>query len=109
MSDPIIEGCRLVLLDGGFTSSYRGKPFTARTWAVLHGDDERIIGYIAHDLLTRERRTPGRCYVNARWQSPGWTYRTSRNSYAFETSSRVEAVRALLRGLVHRGDREARS
>lgn len=38
--------------------------------------DGRVIGSIAYKMFTRESRSKGARYVNARWSSPGWTYTT---------------------------------
>lgn len=57
------------------------------------------IGIVERVMLTRERRTPGRRYVNARWQSPGWRYRPGATPYGWggrEVPSRREGVERLL-------------
>lgn len=64
-----------------------------RVWEVR--DDGRLIGYVKYDMITRERRTPGRTYVNARWESPGWLRSESRFG-GLEKRSRREAVESLV-------------
>ena len=60
--------------------------------------DGTPIGGVARQMITRERRTPGRRYVNARWQSPGWTYskRSGRYAGGFQCSGRRDGVERLL-------------
>jgi uncharacterized protein YqjF (DUF2071 family) len=36
-----------------------------------------FLGKIRYVMVTHERRTPGKRYVNARWQSPGWQFQTA--------------------------------
>lgn len=70
-----------------------------REWEVYL--DGTMIGSIRYGLITRERRTPGRTYVNARWSSPGWTYAyPSDPGYQrwLEGFSKAESVRYLLDG-----------
>lgn len=43
-----------------------------RRW-IVQADGETI-GFIRYTLITHERRTPGKMYVNSRWQSPGWQW-----------------------------------
>lgn len=61
-------------------------------------DDGSIIGTVAQEMATFERRTPGRRYVNARWQSPRWFYYVAgqvwRSRMAYTT--RKDAVGALV-------------
>lgn len=60
--------------------------------------DGEVVGTVERAMLTRERRTPGRRYVNARWQSPGWRYRRGIGwARGFECSSRRDGVEQLLR------------
>lgn len=74
-----------------------------RLWVVEI--DGQIIGHIRYRLLTREQRTPGRRYVNSRWQSPGWEYQESSEpytsiysgkSYWGEATSKKQAVENLV-------------
>lgn len=60
-------------------------------------DGERI-GFAHYRMLTRERRTPGKRYVNARWHSPGWVA-SDEEAYApsyREQPSRKAVVESLL-------------
>lgn len=60
-------------------------------------DGERI-GYAHYRLVTRERRTPGKRYVNARWYSPAWLA-SQEEGYApphREQSSRKAVIESLL-------------
>jgi len=36
------------------------------------GPDGQHLGIIAEEMMTFEQRTPGRMYVNSRWESPRW-------------------------------------
>jgi hypothetical protein len=59
--------------------------------------DGVVIGYVYRQQFTRERRTPGRRYVNRRWQSPGWTFTVREGEFGrWEVSNRAEGVRRLL-------------
>lgn len=87
-----VEGCVLIPTRQSLTH-YRGKPFVVREWRVeLSG---RVIGTVHRDLVTREVKSKGNRYVSRCWQSPGWLW--SDGGYSFEASSRVEAVRILVR------------
>ena len=72
-----------------------------RVWHVIYNGT--IIGSVIYKLITRELRTPGRTYVNARWQSPGWAYRNgeARSAYDFhrplECYSKKDAVERIIR------------
>ena len=59
--------------------------------------DGEVIGQVARRMLTRERRTPGRRYVDARWTSPGWVYIEKGQWRSREVGSRREGVEHLLR------------
>ena len=68
---------QIVQIAEGHEVEYRGRrsyrPRTirvGRVWHVLY--DGEVIGAILYALRTRERRTSGRGYVDARWQSPAW-------------------------------------
>ena len=72
-----------------------------RVWQVLYNGE--VIGGIRHDMMTRERRIPGRMYVESRWESPGWQ-RTAKdpaehwNAFhrALESSSRKSAIESIV-------------
>jgi hypothetical protein len=54
-------------------------------------------------MVTRERRTPGRRYVDARWESPGWLYTSGATRYAsrsYDASSRKDGIERLIREAV---------
>ncbi len=75
--------------------SREAKDITLTTYDVLL--DGEPIGQVERAMLTREQRTPGRRYVNARWSSPGWRYRgPSRSWGGFEVLSRREGILQLL-------------
>lgn len=62
-----------------------------RVWDVIFGGE--VIGHIEYRMFTRERRTPGKRYVNARWEVPGWEVRAVGQNYSRqEESSRKRAV-----------------
>lgn len=100
----------LVLVSEGTEVEYRGRRAQRikrakvdRVWHVVV--DGEVIGSIAYVMLTRELRTPGRMYVNARWESPGWkyaakVYNSAREGLGFargiEAYSRADAVKRLL-------------
>jgi hypothetical protein len=56
------------------------------------------VGDISYDMVTRERRTPGRTYVNARWESPGWRHRDP-GDFArwFEGHGKADCIERLVR------------
>jgi len=54
------------------------------------------LGRVARVPIERERRTPGRRYVNARWYSPGWKCYPADGSWAPEAQSRRDGVERLL-------------
>lgn len=56
----------------------------------------RVIGTVERRMLTRERKTAGRRYVNARWQSPGWV-RLHGLGRALECLTKNEGIERLLR------------
>lgn len=61
----------VTLVREGAIEKIRGRERrVGQVYEVTH-DGERL-GFAHYRMLTRERRTPGRRYVNARWQSPGW-------------------------------------
>lgn len=98
----------LVQTNEGTEREYRGRNSSrkrtvtvGREWDVFLPDGT-FIGTIRYAMITRERRTGQRTYVDARWQSPGWTYRTpaadgSRNSFnGFEGYTKGESVEKLI-------------
>lgn len=99
----------LVQTDEGTEREYRGRNSSrkrtvtvGREWDVFLPDGT-FIGTICYAMITRERRTGQRTYVDARWESPGWTYRTpasdgTRKGYSgFEGYSKGESVERLIR------------
>lgn len=80
-----------------------GEHITVRGRRVLVGQEYDVyllgtfIGKVRKSMVTRERRTRGRTYVNARWQTPAWQRsRPSLYPSWFEDSSRVHAIRSLI-------------
>lgn len=76
---------------------YRRSVLVGREWEVYL--DDTLIGSIRYGLVTRERRTAGRTYLNARWQSPGWRYAYPADpghKKWFEGFTKAESVRYLL-------------
>lgn len=99
----------LVQTNEGTPREYRGRnSFAKRTitvgreWDVFLPDGT-FIGTIRYAMITRERRTGQRTYVDARWESPGWTYRTPASDgtrgygRGFEGYSKGESVERLMR------------
>jgi hypothetical protein len=65
-----------------------------RIWEVTI--DGEVIGYVHYRLLTREQRTPGKRYVNSRWQSPGWTRSATKYGRSIEAYSKKDAIERLV-------------
>lgn len=81
------------------TATYKRETISLPEYeVVLNGT---AIGRVYRAMLTRERRTPGRTYVNARWYSPGWRYNSSDQrhwgSRGFEATSRRDGIERLVR------------
>ncbi len=79
---------------------HRGKRGNKRTITVnrewdVYLDDVKI-GSIVYRLMTREQRTPGRRYVNSRWESPGWEAITVGSWRGLERSSKKDAIEYLV-------------
>jgi hypothetical protein len=99
MSEPT-----LVQTSEGYAKEIKSKYGQKRTvkidrkWNVFEG--EELIGTISYGMITRERKSPGKMYVNARWQSPGWTYREATHvglpSRSVEGSSKKNCVDRLM-------------
>ncbi len=97
------------LVNEGHPVEYKGKRSWGhartikvdRVWHVLY--DGEVIGSIVYRMFTREQRTPGKMYVNSRWQSPGWGYRSgeARSAYDFhrplEAFTKKDAVESIVR------------
>lgn len=67
-----------------------------RMWRV--DVDGKPVGFVYYEMVTHERRTEGRRYVNDRWDSPGWTHRTEEFSGPkFHAATKTEAVATLVR------------
>jgi hypothetical protein len=78
-------------------TTYKGKPFKERCFTVtVRG---QVIGYIFHELVTRETRSKGKMYVDRRWQSPGWRFSEElhKSRRRCEAGTKLEAVTALVR------------
>lgn len=71
-----------------------------RVWEASVGGE--VIGFVHYRLVTRERRTPGKQYVNARWHSPGWVAGDDRFSAPswHEKFSRKDVLESLVRDWV---------
>lgn len=69
-----------------------------REWQVTTADGEEL-GFIGYEMLTRERTIPGKRYVAARWQSPGWVIRDRGQRYGrrTEVTSKTRGVERLFR------------
>ncbi|WNM68257.1 hypothetical protein SEA_JDAWG_49 [Microbacterium phage JDawG] len=78
--------------------SYDKKMITVgKAWDVLLGDE--VIGTIEYRMFTREDRTPGRMYVNSRWESPGWGYTEGarHTGRQWEARSKKDALERIVR------------
>lgn len=69
----------------GHKVEYRGKNSFGlrkatidREWEV-RTDEGDVMGTLIYRMMTRERKTQGKMYVDARWQSPGWSVRFGSN------------------------------
>lgn len=70
---------------------------TGQTFTVAL--DGEIIGTVERAMVTRESRTPGKRYVNARWYSPGWLYRigpVGESRRGIESSTKREGIERLV-------------
>lgn len=98
-----IEPYELVLVSIGRDHEYpmpRGGKRTVkidRVWHVMLGME--IIGTVRYEMVTHEQRTPGRRYVNKRWQVPAyrWSMGDKRYGRALEADSRKWAVDSIIR------------
>lgn len=94
MSDAT-EPCLELALHAEHRATHRGRDVRLATYRVMLDGQE--IGRVRRAMLTRERRTPGRRYVDARWQSPGWLYEESGRARGWECASRRDGIEQLLR------------
>lgn len=94
---------KIVLRETGRTVRHgkrRRQETTLKDYNVL-APDGSIIGVVMLKMQTFEQKTPGRVYVNSRWESPRWFRALGDSPYGggrywsyFET--RKQAVEALL-------------
>jgi len=56
-----------------------------RRWEVRV--DDKVIGEVEYRMETHENRTPGRVYVNYRWESPAYFYSTREDSHRYRGQS----------------------
>jgi hypothetical protein len=101
------EGIELVQTAEGTPKEYSGPRsfgekktiIIDRKYEVRRGDE--VLGYIEYKMATREQRTPGKMYVNRRWQSPAWFDRANDGSAnywrSYESTSKTQAIRNILR------------
>lgn len=79
-----------------------GKPSRRRTvlidreWRVE--DDGQLLGYIRYGMVTHERRSGQRTYVDARWESPGWKYQYPGGLHWFTETAKKHCLEKLARG-----------
>ena len=79
----------------GEVTSHRGKD--VRTGQVFEVSwSGKVIGTVERRMVTRERKTPGRTYVNARWQSPGWVRRHGAGDRPLECYTKRGGIEDLL-------------
>lgn len=82
MAEKIPEGVTVVLVESGRQIDYKGPRYSRRKvtidrlWHVIF--EGEVIGGIRYVMMTHEQRTPGRMYVNKRWESPGWSFMTGK-------------------------------
>ena len=94
------------LVDPGHRIQFKGKRSWGhareisidREWAVKC--DGTVVGRIWYAMRTHEQRSPGKMYVNSRWQSPGWVFSTdpasTRYSRHREAHSKKYAIEQIL-------------
>lgn len=70
---------------GGSTTTRIGQRFEVARDGV-------ILGYVERRLVTRERRLPGRRYVESRWESPAWVAVASGAVRGFEVRSKQAGI-----------------
>lgn len=99
MTEPIVEVRQT--REGGPYEHHASRGFARsrvvqidREWEVLV--DGEVAGKVLYRLFTRERRSKGKRYVNARWRSPGWGIIETGTSYCQEVRSRKEGVELLV-------------
>lgn len=102
--EPISE-VKLVQTHAGREVEYSGKRshgdkkkiIVGKAWDVLLGDE--VIGTLEYRMFTREDRTPGRMYVNSRWESPGWGYTEGARHTGpqWEARSKKDALERIVR------------
>lgn len=88
----------------------RGKPGEIRMKRYHVLLDGVVIGEVYQDRTTFERKTPGRVYVNARWENVRWHARRSPvgRSYYTYYETRLDAVLSLV-GAHERALQEAKA
>lgn len=81
------------------TATHNRKTVTLPKYEVVL--DGTVVGRVERGMLTRERRSAGRRYVNARWTSPGWRYYAGGDAWGLglECRSRRDGVANVLRAL----------
>ena len=96
MTEQSTHTLELVKVADARTASYKGKEIDLPAWDVVL--DGEVIGRVRKAMITRERRSPGKRYVNARWQSPGWRYYRPGmvSSNGLECQSRTHGVERIL-------------
>jgi len=97
MSEPVAV---VTLTNPGHPREVKGKYSAKRTvmidreWTVEV--DGVLVGHIRYHMVTHERRSKGKMYVDSRWQSPGWGWREVGGRYWFHPHSKKDAIRSLL-------------
>lgn len=90
-------------VEDGEHVEHKGKPVrVGQTFQVSWNGT--VLGFVERRMVTRERKSPGNRYVNARWQSPGWVrvYGEYRHGRSLECSSKRQGVEMLLREAMRR-------
>lgn len=92
----------VTLVEAGHSVQHRGRRRgNARTVTIDRVYevtlDGAVFGYVGYAMRTREHRTPGRRYVNSRWQSPGWAYGPSKSWQSIGADSLKNGVERLVR------------
>lgn len=100
MGEAAVERLSIILRDEGRTVRHGrrgGRETKLKSYDVFAFGGH--VGIVALEMATLERSTPGRTYVDARWQSPRWFFYVglNRGRRSIECTTRKEAVNRLIK------------
>lgn len=91
------DGIVVTLIEEGRKATIRGTAHLVdRVYQVTDADGE-VVGYVSRRLVNRERRTPGKRYVDARWRVAAWGWSLDQYGRFREVPSKAAGVEGLLR------------